>query len=136
MASFKDKPFSVKREQHCLALALKVAKGLGVKVPNATKFKGYRSIEEAQALTEKLWGIRSMREFCDKFFQRIPPASALPGDFMELPAIDDANGVGSLGVAIGNGAVFLYDEGHSLPVAGHLSYEDGKAPLAAWRTLK
>lgn len=134
--AFKDREFDIPAGSHCLAMALKLCKGLGIKIKDAAKFKGYGTTREGVQLMKRLWGVTNVIDWADKHFERIAPASAVPGDLIALPSFDDAEDVGGLGIAMGNGLVFLYDESQPLPVAGRLAYEAGKEPIAAWRTLK
>lgn len=136
ITAFKEREFDVSKGNDCLAMALKLCKGLGIKIDGAAKFKGYNSLTEAVRLAKSIWGVTNVIDWADKQFDRIAPAAALPGDLMALPSADDVHGVGGLGIVMGNDLLFLYDETHPLPVAGRITYDAGLEPVAAWRTLK
>lgn len=136
IAAFQERPFDISQGNDCLAMALKLCKGLGVKIPGAAKFKGYKSTAEAARLGKELWGVTNVIDWADAHFKRIAPAAALQGDLMALPSAEDAHGIGGLGVVMGNGLLFLYEQDHDEPVAGRITYDEGLEPVAAWRTLK
>ena len=106
MDRFLGKPLTYGKND-CARMALFCLKRLGVKV-SILKAGSYSSeIGAARAL--KALGAANIAEAVDALgLPRIPPASALPGDILALPA---AAFGGALMIAVGNGRAFGYFDG-------------------------
>lgn len=135
MREFKNKSFELGSADCMKQLIYFLVKG-GSKVPKlkAALKKKYNTPLEARQALRAFYGVESVVEFCDKFFERIPPAAALPGDALAAPACED-NALGAVMLAAGNDLCILFDEEHDKPVMGRLTYDEGLEPIAAWRTL-
>lgn len=133
MAHWRDKPFSMPRYD-CGKLLLWELKQLKLGIPNSSKLIGYKSPLAARSLLQKIYKVGNLIALCDKFWPRIPVASALPADPIAMPGFDDENGLGSIGLYVGNGVVFGYVEDHETPQSARLVFgDDIPAPLTAWR---
>lgn len=134
MERWKDRPFKLGKND-CVKLLLFELKLMGVAIPNSAKLTGYKTPLAGRAALKRVYGISTVPEFLDKFFDRIAPAMALPGDPISMPGYEDGT-LGSIGLYVGNDIVFCYEEEHELPVAGRLSYDGDLRPAAAWRVLR
>lgn len=133
IAEWKDRPFQLGKYD-CWKLTNSMLKKMGVNIPNTNKGQGYKSPVAGRAELRRVYKVKSLPELMDKFFQRIIPAQALPGDIMAIPGVDET-AIGALGFYIGNDLIFGYVDEHDTPQSGRLTYEEGAEPLAAWRTL-
>lgn len=119
---FGDKPFEWGKHDCARMVAFHLRKmGKPVKIAKAGS---YRSAKSAQAALKRL-GHKTLIEFMDAHFARIPPAAAALGDVVAGPP-DHA--VGALCVCLGNGRVVGYHE--SMP--GAVVLQPVKI-TAAWR---
>jgi hypothetical protein len=133
MVEWRQREFVMPRND-CGKLLLHNCKKLKVAVPQVSKLVGYKTPLAASSLLKKVYGVRNLFELCDKFWERIPVASALPSDPIAMPGFDDTKGLGSIALYIGNDAVFGYVEGHDTPQAARMVYEpDMPQPVTAWR---
>jgi hypothetical protein len=97
---FKGKPF-VLGEADCARMAAFHLRQLKLKLKIA-KAGSYKSPLSARRALIRA-GFESLADALDKHgFARIPPAAAVVGDILALPAEDD---LGALAVALGNGRV-------------------------------
>lgn len=132
---FKGKTFEL-GEADCMKQFMFCLDKMNAKVPKlkAALKRRYSTPLEARQSLRAFYGVESVVEFCDKFFERIVPAAALPGDAIAAPACED-NALGAVMIAAGNDLCLLFDEDHDEPVVGRLTYDEGKEPIAAWRVL-
>nr|AGU09961.1 hypothetical protein [uncultured organism] len=102
---FKDVPLRLGRNDCARLVAYHLRKlGWSVKLPPSGS---YASVRSARREMEKL-GYKTLEAALDSFgFERIPPAAAVVGDVVMLPADTD---LGSLTVCMGNGRVCGYHE--------------------------
>jgi hypothetical protein len=101
---FKDVPLRLGRNDCARMVAYHLRKlGHQVKLPASGSYASARS---ARREMSKL-GYETLEQALDSFgFERIPPAAAVVGDVLMLPATE----LGSLTVAMGNGRVSGYHE--------------------------
>lgn len=92
----------------------------------AAKAGTYHSLKGACAALKRI-GYGSLIELMDDNFERIPPASAWPGDVIAMPGLE---GPGALAVALGGGRVLGYHE----DAAGAVVLQPNEY-VAAWRVL-
>jgi hypothetical protein len=128
---FQGKSFSFADGNDCAKMALFCLRKLGVRIPIA-KAGSYKTVASARAALKRL-GVNSLPELMDKYFERIPPASALPADLIELPGRGAS--LGALSVFLGFDVALVFHEDTNTAVAGRITYEPGAEPLGAWRTL-
>jgi hypothetical protein len=130
---FTARPFGLDRKNDCAHIALFHLKKLGIKIPVA-KVGTYKTPLAARAALRRAFGAETLQEVADKYFERIAPAAALVGDLIEFRGTESP--IGAIAVYIGNDTVICYHEEHPEgAIAGRILYEEGDAPLAAWRTL-
>ena len=123
---FKDDEFSFASGRDCGKMINFALKQMGVAIPMA-KVGNYKTLAGARAALRRAYGVTTLAEVMDLYFERIPPASALPADVIEVPGDGP---VGTLTLALGNGLVIAYHEDVSGAIVGRLH-----EPIAAWRTL-
>lgn len=105
MDRFAEQPFQWGKNDCARMVAYHLRK-LGYPVRLA-KAGTYASALGAKRALDRL-GFGSLREAVDSYgLMRIPPAAAIIGDIIELPAEDR---FGALGVALGNGRVLAYHQ--------------------------
>jgi hypothetical protein len=117
----------------CFQMEKFLLQKLGIKIPGLKDFKYKDLLTGRQKLKEK-FGVKTVVEFNDKFFDRIPVAAALPGDIIAAPEVGDY-ALGAVMIPVGNDLAMLYVEDHDTPVIGRITYAEGAEPIAAWRTL-
>ena len=133
IAHWRDKPFEMPKHD-CFKMEVFLLRLLGVPLRSSSKCIGYKTPLAARATLKRVYGVRSMVELNDKFFKRIAPAFALPGDIIAMPGWEDGT-LGAVGIYMGNELVFCYEEEHDTPQAGRLTYDPDREPLAAWSVL-
>lgn len=127
---FLDKTMRVGRRDcgQLLAFHLK-AIGRGDLVPKLPKYTSWRGAR--QVLDRLGW---STVADAMQGVEEIPAAAALMGDVVEMPALEDAGEgiapMGGVGIAVGNGAVLCYVDGHRGAVTGRIL-----EAVRAWRVL-
>jgi hypothetical protein len=100
---FKDRPFAWGKYD-CARLAAYHARKMGYR-PSLSKAGPYASAGSARAALKRL-GFSSIIEAVDGMgFERIPPAAAMVGDLVAMPAVD---ALGAIAVVLGNGRVLGY----------------------------
>lgn len=106
-ARFDGKSFMLGRRD-CIHLAAAMLRAMGHKPPSIPPYKG-----ETGALRRlKEQGCETIADLLDKVgLRRIAPASAMPGDLLFLPG-DGGEGIGAVGIALGNGALLGFHEDH------------------------
>ena len=135
IAKFKGQPFELGKAD-CAQVALFHLRAMGKKI-NKGKIPPYDNIRDAKkAVAEGFDNAKNLVDVMDGMFQRIAPAQCLIGDIIALPAHNDITGLGALSIYSGNGAVILFDETTEEMAMGHLTYEEGKEPIAAWRVTR
>lgn len=126
---FQGKPFKLGRFDCAQMVAFHLRRiGRPVKVQKAGT---YHSALGAKKALKRL-GFDNLTQVADATFPRIPWAAALAGDIVEIPQ-DDAGGgegIGALGVVVGNGRVLVYHPDAAGAVVGEL-----KEANAAWRVI-
>lgn len=126
LSRFLDQPFQWGKNDCARMVAYHLRK-LGYPVQLA-KAGTYKSAIGARRALQRL-GFGHLREAVDSYgLSRIPPAAAIIGDVIELPA-DDA--LGALGVALGNGRVLAY---HQDAVGAVVIQPTGY--VTAWRSIE
>jgi len=123
---FKEQDFSFADGRDCGKMVHHNLKELGVAMPIA-KVGSYKTAVGARAALRRAFGVTTLPEVMDKYFPRIPPAAALPGDVVEVAGDGP---LGTLTVALGNGLVIAYHEDVSGAIVGRLN-----EAITAWRTL-
>lgn len=105
LSRFLDQPFQWGKNDCGRLVAFHLRKlGYPVKLAKAGT---YASALGARRALQRL-GFSSLHEAVDSYgLARIPPAAAIIGDIIALPSDD---GVGALGVALGNGRVLAYHQ--------------------------
>jgi len=102
---FKDQPHRFGKCD-CIRLTAFHLRKLGYKPP-LSKGGSYASYRGAKAALKRA-GYASVAEAVDALgLERIPPAAAMVGDILQLPAVDE---LGALTVALGNGRVLGFHE--------------------------
>lgn len=105
VSRFKDQAFAWGKTD-CARMVAFHLRQLGYPVRLA-KAGTYASALGARRALDRL-GFKTLRDAVDSYgLTRIAPAAAVVGDIIELPAED---GIGALGVAIGNGRVLAYHQ--------------------------
>lgn len=103
---FRDRPFSWKNQCHCVRICATHLRRMGYRPPLA-KAGAYSSARGAVRALERS-GYASLADALDALgLPRIPPASAVVGDIVELPGEAP---FGAMTVAVGNGRVFGFHE--------------------------
>jgi hypothetical protein len=104
MLRFGGKPFKL-GSSDCVKLARFHLVNMGHKLPSTGH---YHTAQEAAAQLKKQ-GVRNIEELLDKFLERIPPASMLPGDVAMPPSDPDApaSKLGTILVRVAGGEKFL-----------------------------
>lgn len=123
---FKDQPWKPGKFD-CWQMAAFHAKAIGKPLKIAAKIGVYHSIVGGVRKLRRL-GFQDVPSALDAAFERIAPAAAIAGDYIQLPSEDDD--VGGVTVCVGNGRVIGYHE----DVVGACILQ----PLemkAAWRVL-
>jgi hypothetical protein len=126
--NWKDKSF-VLGERDCVRLVADHLRRCGYKIKAPAKgsyrtfFSAIRKLKEA--------GHDSLSDALDSLgLERVTPAATILGDIIELPGEDDTgerSALGAMTVALGNGRVLGFYDGHGCVVMQPLEYE------AAWR---
>jgi hypothetical protein len=133
MARWREKPFSMPKND-CGKLLLANCRQLKINIPNSSKLIGYKTPLAARSLLKKIYGVSNLVELCDRFWPRIAVAEALPSDPIAMPGFDDAHGIGSIGLYVGNDVIFGYIEDYDTPQAARFEYgDDLPPPITAWR---
>jgi hypothetical protein len=118
---FRDKPFEFGKHD-CIQMARFHARQLGYKLPGTGAYTS--ALGARRALRKQ--GVDSIEALLDKFFTRIAPAAALPGDLLLVPKEANAE-LGTVVLSVGKkciGWVEGHDEMVVMTVTEH---------LAAWR---
>ncbi|QBX38677.1 hypothetical protein E4M02_11180 [Brevundimonas sp. S30B] len=126
---FAGKPYDCAKSRDCIRLAGHALHKLGKRV-SLTKGLRYSSEAGGVRAMRKL-GFSNLLEAVDAALgeeNRIAPAAALPGDIIALPTEGDNPFGCALAVAVGNGRVIGFQNGHGV-VVQPLQY------LAAWRSI-
>lgn len=127
---FLDKTLRPGRRDCGQMLAFHLAKiGRGDLVPKIPEYKTWRGAR--QVLDGLGWStVADALKGCEE----IPPAAAVVGDVVEMPALESAGAeiapMGGVGIAVGNGAVICYVEGHRGAVTARVL-----EAVRAWRVL-
>lgn len=122
---FKDHPFAFGKNDCARLVAFHLRK-LGYR-PSLAKAGSYKTALSARAALKRA-GYESLADALDGLgLPRIPPAAAVVGDVLQIPAVD---AFGALAVAMGNGRVLGYHQDTvSAVVMQPLAFE------AAWRVV-
>ena len=127
---FRDRPFKPGAAD-CVQIVKFLCRELGRPLKFGRALN-YKSLLSGRAVLRRL-GFATLGEALDSQFAQIAPAAALPGDIMEMPALDDPSvtGLAALVVYLGNGAVLGF---HEIAVGAVVMRLEEPA-LRAWRTL-
>lgn len=130
---FRARPFGLADKNDCAHIAAFHLRKLGVRISLA-KVGAYKTPLGARAALRRAFKVSSLPELADKLFERIAPANAIVGDLIEFRGLDSP--IGALTVYLGNGLVVCYHEDHPEgAITGRIVYDEGEAPLGAWRTV-
>ncbi|MGN5374581.1 DUF6950 family protein [Sphingomonas hankookensis] len=120
---FAAKPFSWSGAATCVHLVRWHIRAMGKPAPTMPRFRS--PLTARAALKERGWA--TLADMMDAVLPRILPAEVIVGDVVEMPG--DSEAFGALCIAVGNGRVMGYAEGHDRLT---VSQPHG-VPVAAWR---
>lgn len=124
---FAGLPFSFEGGRDCAKMTVFHLKQLRLPI-KIGKVAAYKTALSARAALRKQFGVDTLPEVCDKFFERIPASMAIVGDIIQA---EGDGPLGALTISLGNDLVISYHEDAVGAVTGRLV-----APaIAAWRTL-
>lgn len=127
LARFRDKPFSW-AGSNCVRLARTHAVNMGHKLPPIPRFASALGAKRALAAR----GADSVPALLDQYFARLPgPAYAWLGDLIAVPG-DPALGLDAIGIADGQGNVWIWSEQSDAAGLSALLAIEADA-IAAWR---
>lgn len=123
LEKFRDKPFEFGTND-CIQMARFHARKMGHKLPGTGE---YSTLVGAQRALRKQ-GVDSLEALLDKFFTRITPAAALPGDLLLVRGPDEPeSSMGTVVLSVGKKCIGWHETHPEMAVMTITEY------LAAWR---